>query len=239
MSNFRRRLLSEEVSSSEYITDGLVFNLDGTDKRAQGNYVWVDKVRQIGFTKGSGVTELSNGFKFINSYQSYLQGNNILGYDLPSPQNWTVECVYQPEFGSNYWGVIVGLADWSSAYNGAGICVTTQKSYSQPDICFSTSNRSKVHWNTLNQKLKSCSLNMGSEAFYLNGQRSTNSLGTGSAFSHNGNVSVGARSVSGSFSTSGHFVGSIYAIRVYNRLLSEEEIMHNYQIDVQKYNIPV
>ena len=35
------------------------------------------------------------------------------------------------------------------------------------------------------------------------------------------------------------FKGDIHAIRVYNRLLTEAEILHNQNIDIQKYNIPI
>lgn len=35
------------------------------------------------------------------------------------------------------------------------------------------------------------------------------------------------------------FKGDIHAIRVYNRLLTEDEILHNQNIDIQKYNIPI
>jgi hypothetical protein len=35
------------------------------------------------------------------------------------------------------------------------------------------------------------------------------------------------------------FKGDIHAVRVYNRLLTEDEILHNQNIDIQKYNIPI
>jgi hypothetical protein len=47
---------------------------------------------------------------------------------------------------------------------------------------------------------------------------------------------VGARVDGSSIVT---FKGDIHAIRVYNRLLTEEEILHNQNIDIKKYNIPI
>ena len=35
------------------------------------------------------------------------------------------------------------------------------------------------------------------------------------------------------------FKGDIHAIRVYNRLLTEDEILYNQNIDIQKYNIAI
>ncbi len=35
------------------------------------------------------------------------------------------------------------------------------------------------------------------------------------------------------------FKGDIHAIRVYNRLLTEDEILYNQTIDIKKYNIPI
>jgi hypothetical protein len=34
------------------------------------------------------------------------------------------------------------------------------------------------------------------------------------------------------------FKGDIHAIRIYNRILTESEILHNQNIDILKYNIP-
>ena len=41
----------------------------------------------------------------------------------------------------------------------------------------------------------------------------------------------------GTYDTDYPFKGKIYAIRMYNRCLSEEEILRNYNVDKQKYNI--
>ena len=34
-----------------------------------------------------------------------------------------------------------------------------------------------------------------------------------------------------------YFQGKIYSIRVYNKALTEDEILHNYLYDVEKFNI--
>ena len=34
-----------------------------------------------------------------------------------------------------------------------------------------------------------------------------------------------------------YFVGKVYAVRIYNRALSEDEVLHNYQVDKRRYQM--
>jgi hypothetical protein len=45
---------------------------------------------------------------------------------------------------------------------------------------------------------------------------------------------IGGRNDGGRVAT---FTGEIHAVRIYNRLLTEDEIFHNQSIDMLKYNI--
>lgn len=41
----------------------------------------------------------------------------------------------------------------------------------------------------------------------------------------------------GKVSTNEYFNGKIYSVRLYNRALSDEEVKHNYEIDMAKFGI--
>lgn len=51
-------------------------------------------------------------------------------------------------------------------------------------------------------------------------------------FLRTGGTFVGSRSINNAF-----FKGTIYQIRIYNRALTQQEIINNQTIDMQRYNI--
>jgi hypothetical protein len=101
------------VSSMQYITDGLIFELDGLDKGSTSSYCWVDKVEGKAFTNAGGVEELSNGFRFNGTSTSYLNGD-FTAVTSTSYNNCTIEIVLKSNLESGAWAPVVIFGDWDS-----------------------------------------------------------------------------------------------------------------------------
>jgi hypothetical protein len=99
------------VSSLQYISDGLIFELDGLDKGSTSSYCWVDKVGGKTFTNAGGVEELNNGFRFNGTSTSYLYGNTVL--TSASYNACTIEVVLKSDLTSGNWAPVVMFGDWS------------------------------------------------------------------------------------------------------------------------------
>lgn len=228
------------VSSLQYISDGLIFELDGLDKRSSGSYCWVDKVGGKTFTNAGGVEELNNGFRFKGTSTSYLTGN-FASLTSASYNNCTIEVVLKSSLESGAWSPVVIFGDWSSTSNSQYIGVAANYNSSvnyNHSLQFVSRSRNgstncyKIPANILmTTSLKSNQPIMANRQQYS--ETSTTSMTT---ISNKTQVRVGGR-VDGSNVVT--FKGDIHAIRVYNRLLTEDEILHNQNIDIQKYNIPI
>ena len=238
MSEFRRKILQSIKDDSSYIKDGLVFWLDGLDKQQTGNYVWVDKIGGIRFTNNGGVTELPNGFSFNGSKNSILNGSKTLTA-LSDTRNGTVEIVFYPKLTTN-WSPIVCFSKWESyseRTNYLVIYFLKQGVNNCPfdNIKYSV-NYTNYGYKCSNNKLQACSLQYNTHQ-YINTEKVTDyqTIDTGTS-SNRGYCRVGGR-VDGSNIVT--FIGDIYEIRVYNRKLTDEERLHNQNIDMKRYNIPI
>lgn len=228
------------ISSLQYISDGLIFELDGLDKRSTSSYCWVDKVGGKTFTNAGGVEELNNGFRFKGTSTSYLTGN-FATLTSVSYNNCTIEVVLKSSLESGAWAPIVVFGDWNSTpneqYIGVGANYNSSTNYNH-SLSFLARARTgsiicyKIPANSLiTTSLKSNQPIMANRQYYS--ETSSTSMG---ASSNKSSSRIGGR-VDGSNIVT--FKGDIHAIRVYNRLLTEDEISHNQNIDIQKYNIPI
>lgn len=105
------------MGAMQYISDGLIFELDGLDKGITSSYCWVDKVGGITFTNVGGVEELNDGFRFNGTSTSYLRGSSVL--DSVRYDNCTIEIVLKSDLASGNWAPVVMFGDWndtSSSY---------------------------------------------------------------------------------------------------------------------------
>jgi hypothetical protein len=105
----------------QYISDGLIFELDGLDKGSTGSYCWVDKVGGKTFTNAGGVEELNNGFRFNRTSTSYLDCNTTL--TSTTYNQCTIEVVLKSDLASGDWAPVVIFGDWSSTLNSQYIGV--------------------------------------------------------------------------------------------------------------------
>lgn len=232
--NRRRLIMSSNIISDEYVQDGLVFYLDGTDKQQSGNVVWTDKIGGITFTNGGLAEELPNGFRFNGSGGSILIGNRVL--NTPDKNNYTIEIVCCSRISYDTWKPLFVLNNWNTFnYLGAAVMYNGESNYihsfkfiarnETPDLnCYAMPHNELV---TLSSQYNT--------PIYVNKNLVTQVAATNtSAFSSLGNAYVGGR-IHGTTSTI--FIGDIHAIRVYDRRLTQNEILNNQRIDMLKYNI--
>lgn len=222
-----------------YIEDGLVFELDGLDKCSTDQYCWVDKIGGKTFTNAGGVEELNNGFRFKRTSTSYLSCNTTL--TSTTYDQCTIEIVLKSDLASGDWAPVVMFGDWgitpSSSYIGVAALYSSHVNYAH-SLEFVSRSRDG---STKSYKLPTGTLMSTSIKSNLpiiaNGESYNETSSTSRACISNRPVACVGGRVDGSNVVT--FKGDIHAIRVYNRLLTEDEILHNQNIDIQKYNIPI
>ena len=241
MSEFRRKLLSQKESEDVYIQDGLIIHLDCLDTANCRNNYWHSDIGNITFTGNSVYSE--RGFKF-NGHNSgtYLVLDhsvfkNIYPYCTLEVVFETINCTsgyYLFADGDYFNGPLLQcsfnntnllVTTWSDKYPSTG---SNGGTFNMPfpvpnNIC------------TLSESFNGKNSKLG----VLNTIRMTENT-SASIFAHSGNKAcIGCRYQNDSYSNWGGFSGYIKAIRMYNRALNEEEILHNQNIDSIKYNLGI
>lgn len=234
MSEFRRKLLSiSEGEIGEYIQDGLIFQLDGINKGPNSG-MWTDLIN--GYTFSGNAIELSNGWDFNGSH--YLESNESGISQLNENQNWTIEIAMHLKnptswgmlfssnwnYSSRYKHFMVGYdCDTAYAILRSGCSKIHDKKYLYDyEIQFNSDITASLYCNKPNAVLNCNYIN------YSSNNRCE--LGGNGA-----ELIIGARN-----STKSAFIkAEIYAIRVYNRELSAEEMIYNQEIDKKRYNLDI
>ena len=201
--------------AADYITDGLIFYLDGIDKGSTAN-AWTDLVGGMVLTGTA--TFGDNGVTF--------DGVNVLHSDTELPQD-SAEPLYTIE---------VCCSDVSTK----GIVFISRNYATASAVCVNLTTGQFFNNNSVNSlppavipQTFTCSVN--ADARLLNGMQVTG-YGNMNAWS-NGGTNVGGRKWPGSI-TNG-VVGTVHSIRVYNRRLTEEEMLHNQTIDIKRFNLNI
>lgn len=224
MSDFRRRLMAACFANAAppvpipYIENGLVFYLDGINKGANAN-AWTDLIGGIVF-QNSGATELANGWetgsgkKLINSGTVYFPSSTCT-IEAVMIRNGNMSGGQIDVFNSLTGGATVLSFDASKIYmaraqsNGAINC-TAQASYNGTPLPLCISIRPGLAVVNGNSYTSQTGSSIGTATY--------NSIGSRG----NGNYPL---------------VGSIHAIRIYNRQLSAAEMLYNQQIDNDRFNL--
>lgn len=211
----RRELLM--MGGGGYIKNGLVLQLDGVDKGTSDTTKWVDLIGGIEFTEVNGVS-MHNGnhltFFGSNYGEQMLVGDKVV--DFPASTH-TVEAVmicrvtgWQGIFGSGSNGKVMLYQRGSNlAMSGTQIGVTEKLPINSPRIVGLTSERYMYN---------------GEVFEYL----SSVVLARNYVYPTIGSLSTGQ--------TYG-FLGDLFAIRIYNRHLTTEEMLHNQKVDNERFNL--
>lgn len=203
-------------TSPQYVKDGLVFWLDGIDK-GEGADTWVDKVGGHVFTNHGAV---------FNPDHVYLDGNAYLVGSttqlFPTTESGTIEVVFKKE--SEFGVIIVPPTGGTSATTVSQLSFGFISGYG-------------LMWsNKTNRPKYSDNLAWGSVSISL-----ARALGGGEALTQNGSSYLSLNSNSPAYigkrnhSSTNPFTGEIYCIRMYNRQLTEEEVLHNLAVDNQRF----
>ena len=206
---------------NSYIQNGLIFFLDCKDFISG---TWVDKVGNSSFAMNNCVKD-GDGVKF-NGTTSYGTTEDDLSF--PS-QAYTIEMVVKGEKEvsvSSDSQIIFNTknsGDFSLGFGMAG----GNKLYT---FQAGTTNHNLGYLYTTALGIKRLSVNK--DRCIVNGESLASSTNVG-------NWSVGAKVVVGAnaSNTNWYFKGTIYAIRIYNRLLSESEMKANQMFDLDYYNL--
>lgn len=222
MSTFRRNIINNY--NSNYITDGLVFHLDGINKGSVEG-AWTDLVGNVQF-ENHGAVPLHNGWLFTNDSQynisSFLLHNKPLNY--PSDTH-TIEVVFKQNdkrpavlFCSEALYSIAAIITSVGKYTNK---VSNAKSLPAFTIGLDDTNPHCI--SMANNKSVVDIFNSVAESITWQWYGALNA------------TSVGGRARDG-FPPYG-FGGIIYSIRIYNRLLSEKEMQHNQKVDYKRFDL--
>lgn len=212
----RRELLM--MGGGGYTKNGLVLQLDGIDKGTSDTTKWVDLIGGIEFTEVNGVS-MHNGNHltfFGTTYgQQMLVGDKVV--DFPASTH-TVEAVmicrtagWQGIFGSGSNGKVMlyQRTGIGLAMAGTKIGVTERLPLNIPNI-----------------------VSLTSERYMYNGEvfeyPSSGALTRNYVYPTIGSLET--------FQDYG-FLGDLFAIRIYNRHLTTEEMLHNQKVDNERFNL--
>lgn len=207
----RRELMMDTVAIKPYISNGLVFHLDGADATTTS---WVDRIGGVVFNMSNVVCD-GKGVYFKGTTNSYGHSSTIVLYQW---NNSTIEVVIHKTQAS---GFVFQSSTSCIAYLGGAGNVNYTHGASQK--------RSAVTGNMQLNKTITHSINNNIEFF--NGKQ----YGFGSADTwggQNNGTYLGIRAGS-----SYPMKGYIYQIRIYNRKLSATEMLHNQDQDRKRYGI--
>ena len=201
----------------DYINNGLILYLDGINNTRNGHItdtnVWEDLSDNNYDVTMENMT-VNNNNMYFNGTDSKIYSNNSINavsVELVLELEDTAQSYYIASFGSKD-----KILAWSPT-NGKGFSLGHNKERYFVDNLY---------------KLTSISAQYNPDKMYLNSERLEQNV---SAESWGGTPSY-------PFMISGYVngyrvKGKIYAVRVYNRALTEEEIQHNYKVDKLRFGI--
>lgn len=214
----RRQMMiqSSEISGgklSDYVQNGLVLHMDGKSGK-NGNTSWDSVVGNVIFTN-YGAT-FNNDHVYFDGVDDYLSNSS---YNAPTSGNGTIEVVIDNED----FGQVTNLVYMSKTRAGIGFGITSAKYilYS----CGATVRTRSI------ATLAKASFSISNAGKYQNGQAlSTSGSDYWAGQDQNTNF-IGKRK------TGGFFKGKIYSIRIYNRQLTQAEVLQNLAVDNIRFNL--
>lgn len=225
----RRRQMAmskKEPFVNPYITDGLVLHLDGIEKGSTPD-AWTDLINGIVFTKkAGGVTFNSDNVQFGGSSNNALV-SSVSG-SMPRKNKGTIEVCFRAAAGLTVDKVLFyGDGDSGICFyirgGGTNVCINCQNSGTDvPNAVFTQSDTVTY----------SCRLGLAVQNFQ--GQEF---VGGNNYITKKQTVMIVGGSGRGASTIYDCFNGKIHSIRVYNRHLTEEEILHNQAIDNTRFHL--
>ena len=216
----RRRYMGGGASPSydenSYIQDGLVFQLDGINKGSNEGK-WTDLVGGVQFTipNSEYITENTNGFTWTAKVNMPVYSGTI-----PSGESCTVEVAMIRTGNDNIWGAFA-----SAANNTLGTVVIAI--FRNNFIVINRKNTLPASNIPVNQ-FTTVSMN----AIYACVNKVEKTLSSTTDY-----ISATAAGVGSVYGGYQGMLGTIYAIRIYNRQLTVAEMQFNQEVDIKRFGI--
>ena len=198
-----------------YVKDGKIFHLDGIDKGATDG-TWVDLIGGKVFTSNSStyIEAVNNGFHFLSGGgRTYVSMSNST--ELTGNANWTMECACVADNAQN------NASMFTSSSRGYGMALNGTYRFANGNYA----------WTTSGIKNGSVVLALGENIGVENGTQLTTKK------SAIGQMTTSWFRVGSCQNWSHNFYGVIHSIRIYNRVLTYDEIIHNQQVDNERFNL--
>ena len=202
-------------TSPQYVQDGLVFWLDGIDK-GEGADTWVEKKNGYVFTNHGAVFNPDHVYLDGTAYLDNATATGALSAD------GTIEVVFKKEQVN---GVAFAPAYGTGSYLGFG--------YASNFLIWSSRSTNRARYSN---PVAAMSASISTERALGNGVALTGGGTANLGVANNDPAYVGKRSA-GNESTGQYFKGEIYCIRIYNRQLTEAEVIANYAVDCQRFSL--
>lgn len=213
----RRREMMFKAERQDYITDGLIFWLDGYDAT---NDSWTDKIGSRTFALHN--CSVSNHGVVFNGSSSYgdCSTNNFAGATIEA-------CIKRSN--TSAWAVVFDQKSTTSEQNivlsrSSGGTIYTRATDANVSQCVYAGQSNEIisAWQD------------GTKAL-VNGAQATIGTGNLRKTTTSNRLMIGLRVGS----STAYFNGTIYAIRVYNRKLTEAEMLHNQHIENSRFNLNI
>lgn len=234
------REAADKINSSntyEYISDGLIGYYDGYQgaEKKGDKYIWKD-------LSGSGNHGEMVGFDYSSTPQQgalTFTGKEYVKLPQMNYEQITLEVVMSP--GTSGTMQIVGNLEsggYALVYYNAPQALLFQVNVNGTYLIDGSKNLYGNFTNSINRMVyASGSYDNAKATFYQNGTKyEIAAAGTITKPQSNTIMTIGANS-SGANASQEYFIGKIYAVRIYNRALSEDEVLHNYQVDKRRYQM--
>lgn len=232
-----------KLSAEDYVQDGLYLMLDGIENVGIGmphSYLATSWADLSGHGRNA---QLLNGCTWTAN-SIYVHGKSsdsiVKTAGPPSNTNFTLECVHKMDSRDNY----ARLWDTEAYQNTARFASLFGTSLAPDNMCFIVDRSVDLNYNMI-------PVSTAARSFSVVPQTSSNKLGL-RAFVNGQDIQVVFPIVSpdehppsstidfGNRSNNPNrgFDGAIFAIRIYNRILTPAEIATNYAVDVARFNLP-
>lgn len=209
----RRRMMGGGPKEDGYVTSGLVFHLDGADATTNK---WIDKIGGVEFDMHNVTLDDAGGVVFSGT-GSY--GNHPNNLNFPSSTHMIEVVVKRASVDMSCVFMINEANNVAFGFSSGIDYIITKSGKSNP----------KTTWAVIDNDIHVYSVNTNNAFDNGNIMRSRS---TDTWHLRQGGTFVGSRSAD-----NGAFKGTVYQIRIYNRQLSDEEILHNQAVDMVKYGI--
>lgn len=205
-----------------YVKKGLIFYLDGIDKGSTDG-TWTDLIKGLKFNNVN-VEDKPVGWYFNKS--AYFE--NTQAHNIVSNYNYTVEVIFTPYERANcfVFHILPNGAGVPVFHLGTSNMITWLQYYYEYPLNIVANTLYMCGFNSNKGVINNSPVSIGSHSDYWSGQ-------AGDSY----RFIIGCRKNNNSYKE--YFKGMIYSIRIYDRKLSQDEILSNQDNDITRYNLNI